>query len=134
MELHLRIVGFATMALALMHVPFGVHLKWRADAAKLSAINRQIFHVHTFFLCLTLVMMGGLAGFYAPLLLEKSGLARLVLLGHVVFWGMRLVFQWAVYSWAHWRGKGMETVVHVVFTGVWIYFTVIYALAWCSIR
>lgn len=129
-ELHLRIVGFATIALALLHVPFGVHLKWREDAAKLTAVNRQVFHVHTFFLCLTLVMMGVLAGFFAPLLLERTPLARLVLLGHLVFWGTRLVFQWAVYSWEHWRGKRMETVVHVVFTGVWVYLTAVYGAAW----
>jgi len=96
----------------------------------LSAINRQIFHTHTFFICLVLAMMGTLCVFYTPLLIAPSPLARVVLCGLTLFWAVRLVFQWFVYEWSHWLGRRLYTFIHITFTLVWTYYTATYAWAW----
>jgi hypothetical protein len=126
---HLRVVGGCLLALALAHPYFGRHLNWNADAARLSPVNRQVFHVHTFFICLTLLMMGALALFFPETLTTPTPLARLVLIGHTAFWAIRLFFQWFVYDTALWRGHRLNTAAHLLFTLLWAYITFTYALA-----
>ena len=128
-SLHLRIVGGALIVLALAHPLFGRHCDWKNDAAKLSPLNRQIFHVHMFFICLVLVMMGVLSAFYPHALLPPTSLGKLVLMGLTIFWATRLIFQWFVYDWALWKGHRLNTTVHIVFTLLWTYFTVVFAVA-----
>ena len=126
---HLRIVGGTLIVLAVAHLYFARHLNWRAEAQRLSPVNRQIFHVHTFFICMILVLTGVLALAFPETLTARSALARLVLTGHVIFWGTRLLFQWFVYDASHWRGNRLNTMAHVLFTLLWLYFTLTYALA-----
>ncbi len=127
--IHLRIVGATLLVLALAHICFGRHLEWRVDASRLSPINRQIFHVHTFFICLVLAMMGVLCLFYTKALTTPTPLARVILCGLVIFWSVRLVFQWFVFDKSHWRGRWLYAFVHVVFTLTWMYYTFAFALA-----
>jgi hypothetical protein len=110
-ELHLRIVGVLLLALTAMNlciVPrrFG----WKQEMARLSLLNRQIFQVHAGFICVVLVMMA-------------------VLLGLGGFWFVRLLTQWLVYSPQVWRGHRFNTVMHGAFTGLWTYFTGVFAWA-----
>lgn len=127
--LHLRIVGASLLALSAAHVLFARHLHWKTDAARLTPINRQIFHVHVFFICLLLTMIGILCLAYPQSLIERTALARLILLGLVIFWATRLAFQWLVYDRALWRGHRFNTIVHLLFTGLWSYYTLVFAAA-----
>ena len=132
LRLHLQIVGALLIVLSFSHLYFGRHLNWRGDAVKLSPINRQIFHVHTFFICFVLVMMGILCLFFPHALLPPAAptlLSKLSLVGLTVFWGTRLVFQWCVYDRSLWWGQRLNTAAHLVFTVLWAYFTLIFALA-----
>ncbi|HEV8605866.1 MAG TPA: hypothetical protein VGQ99_10895 [Tepidisphaeraceae bacterium] len=130
LTLHLRIVGATLLILAFSHLFFGRHFDWKTDLAKLALLNRQIFHVHTFFICLVLAMMGILSLFFPhALTAPPTLLAKLVLTGLTLFWGTRLLFQWFVYDWALWKGHRLNTTVHFVFTLLWSYFTLIFALA-----
>src|SRR5882672_2484336 len=54
----LRVAGAGLILLAGLHLSIGRHLNWCEDAARLSPVNAAIFHVHTFFICFVLVMMG----------------------------------------------------------------------------
>jgi hypothetical protein len=130
LELHLRIVGVLLLALTAMNlciVPrrFG----WKQEMARLSLLNRQIFQVHAGFICLVLVMMAALLLLYTEALLEGTPLSRAVLLGLGGFWFVRLLTQWLVYSPRVWRGHRFNTVMHGVFTGLWLYFTGVFAWA-----
>ena len=126
-ELHLRIAGAMQIALALLHLDFGRRFQWRAEIARLSLLNRQIFYVHTLFVCVVLVMFGSLSLFAPAALLEPTRLARLVLAGIAAFWALRLFCQWFVYDSSLWRGHRFHTVMHFVFTLVWSYFVAVYA-------
>jgi hypothetical protein len=135
-ELHLRVVGVLLLLLVALNV-FAVprRLGWKRDLAALSLVNRQIFQVHAAFICLVLAMFAGLTLLLPRELLAPTPLARAVLGGLAAFWFARLLVQWFVYDPRLWRGKRFETVVHVVFTGVWFYFTATFALAlWVNVR
>jgi hypothetical protein len=69
---------------------------------------------------------------YASALLEPSPLARAVLFGLMLFWGVRLLVQWFVYDWQLWRGNRFHTIVHFAFTGLWTYAACVYGWAWCT--
>lgn len=133
LELHLRLAGLLQILLALLHFDFPRRFRWRQELASLSLLNRQMFHVHTFFVCLVLVLFGALSLFAADALLEPTRLARLVLFGITLFWAVRLYCQWFVYDARLWRGRRFETTMHVVFTALWCYLVAIYGGAWWSL-
>lgn len=119
LSLLLRVAGTGLILLACLHVPIGRHLKWREDAARLSAVNTAIFRVHTFFICVVLVMMGLPCLLEPSVLLEKSRAGAWMAWSFAAFWTVRLFFQWFVFPWELWRGKRMETIVHGCFTILW---------------
>ena len=85
--------------------------------------------MHSFYIMLTVGAFGVLSLIFPDTLTEPSRLAKVVLAFLVVFWGSRVVMQWCVYDRALWRGKRFETFIHFTFSGVWLYFTVIYSIA-----
>jgi hypothetical protein len=115
----LRIAGAGLLLLAALHIPIGRKLKWSEDARRLTPVNAAIFHVHTFFICLVLVMMGLPCLLDPGILIEKSRAGAWLAWSVSGFWAIRLYFQWFVYQSNLWRGKRMETAVHVWFTIVW---------------
>lgn len=131
LEILLRIAGASQIVLALAHLSFGRRFDWRNELARLSLLNRQIFQVHCFFICLVLVLMG-LLGLCAPAaLLERSRLGLLVAAGLTVFWGARLWMQWFVYDASLWRGKRFETAAHAAFSVLWMFYFGVYgAVTW----
>lgn len=128
LTLLLRVAGVALILLAVLHVPIGRHLKWREEAGRLSLVNASVFHVHTFFICLTLVMMGLPCLFAPSIFLENSHAAAWLAWSFSAFWAIRLVFQWFVYPAELWRGKRLETVVHICFTIVWAGLSALFAV------
>lgn len=132
-ELHLRIVGALQIALSLLHFEFARRFHWREEAARMSLLNRQVFHVHTFFVCVVLVLFGALSLLAPDALLGPGRLPPLVLGGIAAFWLLRLLCQWFVYDASLWRGQPLRTVVHVVFTLLWLYFVAVYAGACWSL-
>jgi hypothetical protein len=80
-------------------------------------------------------MMGALSAFAPALLVERGPLARLVDGAFALFWLARLLAQWFVYDPSLWRGQRFNTVVHWLFTFVWLYLTAAYGWAfWLQTR
>jgi hypothetical protein len=123
----LRVSGIGLILLAFLHVPIGRYLKWREDAARLSEANASIFRVHTFFICLTLVMMGLPCVAQPSVFLENSSAAAWMAWSFSAFWATRLFFQWFVYPASLWRGKRNETLAHFWFTIVWFVLAALFA-------
>jgi len=128
----LRIVGFGLILLAVLHVPIGRHLKWREEAPLLSPVNASIFRVHTFFICLVLVLMGLPCLVNPRVFLERSLAATWLTWSFAIFWTTRLFVQWFVYPTDLWRGKKMETIVHAWFTVVWVFLAALFTV--CAAR
>jgi hypothetical protein len=134
LELNLRIAGILLLALAILNLFLPKHFKWGEELQSLTLLTRQVFIVHCCFIFLIVAMMGFLALLYAPLLLEHSPLAQLVLLGFALFWTVRLIFQLFVYSPKLWRGDRFRTAMHALFSCMWTYFAAVFAAAWWQSR
>jgi hypothetical protein len=128
MILLIRMAGIGMLLLALLHTGFARQFGWKKELATLSLINRQLMWVHTFFIGLVLLLMGLLCLANAADLVSTA-LGRIVCYGFSFFWAVRLYFQFFVYAPLLWKGKLFETVMHVLFSMVWLLFTLLFAYA-----
>jgi len=129
MEIHIKIVGSLLIALSLTHIIIPKYFKWEQELTSLSLITKQILYVHTFFIAFIVLLMGMLCLCYAhEILYDPFG--RAISFGLFVFWLTRLIFQFFVYSPRVWRGKRFETIIHVVFSVLWFYFTGVFLLSY----
>jgi hypothetical protein len=124
----LEIAGGLLVLLALLHIGFPRYFRWGEELASMSLINREMMYIHAFFLALVVLLIGILCLLAADDLVHTP-LGRKIDLGLALFWMIRLLVQFFGYSSAHWRGKRFETLVHVLFSLLWIYLTVIFLLA-----
>jgi hypothetical protein len=132
---HLHAGGVVMAALVVVNLFVPARFHWREEMSRLSLVNRQIFQVHSVFLVLILGLFSALLLTCAPALVEPTRLSRAVLAGLTIFWGLRMAMQWFFYSPELWRGDRFNTVVHYVFSVIWIYLTSIFAAAlWMNVR
>ncbi|MCW1921092.1 hypothetical protein OKA05_00915 [Luteolibacter arcticus] len=124
----LRFAGAGLIVLAFLHLPMGRRLLWKEDAARMSVLNAAVFHVHTFFICLAVLLMGVPCLLDPGVLLEKSRAGLWGSWSLCLFWLCRLWCQWFVYLPSWWKGLRFETAMHWVFTGIWLFLTVLFGL------
>ena len=129
MIVHLQIIGASCVVLALVHVIFPAYFDWKNELKPLTLINRQLMHVHTFFVALVVLLIGLLC-LTSSVELTTTPLGKRLCLGLFVFWGLRLFVQFFWYSPALWRGKRLETAVHVLFSLLWSYFSLVFFWVW----
>lgn len=129
MEIHVKIVGSLLIALSLMHIIIPKYFKWEQELTSLSLITKQILYVHTFFIAFIVLLMGLMCVSYSHELLHDP-FGRVISLGLFGFWLTRLIFQFFVYSPKVWRGKKFETVMHVLFSVLWLYFSGVFLLGY----
>jgi hypothetical protein len=127
MEQQLKIIGVLLILLSGIHVFFPGYFHWKEDLKPLRLINRQMMQVHAFFIALVVFGMGLLC-LFSPGELMHTRLGKWICLGLGVFWAVRLFFQLFVYSPELWKGKRLETAVHILFTCLWIYFTMTFLI------
>lgn len=125
MENHITTIGILLIILALIHIIFPRYFNWKNELASLSLINKQMMMIHTFFIALTVFLMGLLCATSAQEIIETA-LGKKIALGLGVFWGIRLIVQFFGYSAKLWKGKTFETTVHVVFSCFWLYLTILF--------
>ena len=127
MEIHYQIIGLLLILLALVHVVFPRYFDWKNELRPLSLINRQMMTIHTLFVALVVLLMGLLCVTDTRALIETS-LGKKISLGFGIFWLVRLFVQFFGYSSALWKGKKFETTVHVIFSILWGYFSVVFLM------
>jgi hypothetical protein len=125
MELQLKIIGVLLVLLALLHVIFPRYFNWKAELCNMSDINRQMMYVHAFFIAFGVFLMGVLC-LTSSSELAGTALGKRISLGLGVFWLARLFIQFFGYTSILWKGKAFETTVHVLFTGLWTYLSVVF--------
>jgi hypothetical protein len=127
MEVNLIIIGVILIVLAIVHVIFPQYFNWEKELANLSLINKEMMYVHTFFVALTVFLIGLLClTSYNDLI--HTILGKRMSLGLSIFWFIRLLIQFGGYSSSLWKGKRFETFVHIVFSILWTYLTLIFFL------
>lgn len=125
MEIHIKIIGSLLILLSLVHIIFPRYFRWKEELTSLSLINAQMMKVHTFFIALTVFLMGLLC-FTSAKELYGTDLGRKICLGMGCFWLIRLFFQLFIYSRKLWLGKFFETTIHIVFTFFWGYMSFVF--------
>lgn len=125
MEIHFKIIGVLLMALALIHIIFPKYFKWKEELKHLSLMNQQMMTVHTFFIALTVFLMGLLCFISTNELIETS-LGKTICLGFGIFWTIRMFIQFFVYSTKLWKGKTFETIIHIIFSILWVYLSFVF--------
>ena len=81
--------------------------------------------VHTFFIALVVFLIGLLC-LTSSYELIHTELGKKVSLGFGIFWSFRLFIQFFGYSSELWKGKKMETIVHVIFSILWAYLSYVF--------
>ena len=125
MELHLKIIGILSILLAIIHVVFPAYFNWKEELKPLSIINKQLMYVHAFFIAFSVLLVGILCLTSSNELIQTS-LGKRISLGLGFFWTTRLIIQFFGYSSRTWRGKTFETTVHILFSMLWLYFSVVF--------
>jgi hypothetical protein len=129
MEIHFKIIGFLLMALALIHIVFPKYFNWDKELQSLSLINRQMMTVHTFFIALTVFLMGLLCVTSSSELIGTN-LGKKISLGLGIFWTIRLFIQFFGYSTELWKGKKFETFMHLIFSLLWFYLSILFLITY----
>jgi hypothetical protein len=120
MEIHIRIIGVILIVLAVAHSAFPSYFNWGTELRTVSLINKEMMYVHTFFIALMLFLMGILCLTSAHDLIHTS-LGNRICLGLGIFWTARLLIQFFGYSSVLWRGKRLESFIHMAFAAMWLY-------------
>ncbi|MFN1216100.1 hypothetical protein ACKW6Q_03850 [Chryseobacterium kwangjuense] len=120
MEIHLQITGTLLIVLAFVHIIFPKYFNWEKELQSLSLMNREMMWVHTIFIALTVFLMGLLC-VTSPQELTGTAFGRKIALGLAIFWTVRLFIQFFGYSSELWKGKTFETIVHIIFSLLWVY-------------
>lgn len=129
MEIHLKIIGYLLLILSLMHIGFPKYFEWKKELQFLSLINRQMMVVHTFFVAFAVFLMGLLCLVSSNELITTN-LGKNVCLSFGIFWIIRLIIQFFGYSKKLWKGKIFETIMHIVFSILWTYLSVVFVIIW----
>jgi hypothetical protein len=127
MEIHLNIIGILLIILALGHIIFPSYFNWEKELKSLSLINRQMMTTHTFFIALTVFLIGLLCLTSSKELIETN-LGKKISLGFGIFWTIRLGFQFFGYSSELWKGKTFETIMHLLFSIFWAYLCIVFLM------
>ena len=131
MEIHLKIIGVLLVLLALLHFSFPKYFNWKQELSALSLINRQLMYVHSFFIAFVVFLIGLLCLTSANEL-ANTLLGRRVALGLGIFWAVRLCVQFFGYSSRLWKGKPLETTIHIVFSLFWAYLSTVFTLTYLA--
>lgn len=119
------------MALALFHVVFPRYFNWKDELNLVSHINRQMMYVHAFFIAFIVFLMGLLC-LTSATELTTTNLGKRISLGLGIFWTTRLFVQLFVYSQLLWKGKKLETTVHILFAILWTYLSAEFILIYLA--
>ena len=122
----IQLIGYGLVVLAFIHAVFPKIFDWKRELPLLSLVNRQLMTVHTFFIAFTVFLIGLLCVSSAESLLYTE-LGRRILWGLSFFWFTRLITQLFWYSPQLWKGKCLETLVHIILIILWSVITAIFA-------
>lgn len=128
LELALIAAALGQFAIALLNLNLVRIMNWKPDLDRMSVLVREVFHVHAWFISITLALFSVLTIRFASEI-PVTEMGRWLAAGIAFFWGIRTVIQVAYYSGSHWRGQPARLAVHLVLLAVYGGFTLVYAIA-----
>ncbi|HEY7087568.1 MAG TPA: hypothetical protein VH518_05720, partial [Tepidisphaeraceae bacterium] len=126
----IRIGGLLHFAILIAGVLMPRVLDWRTELRKLNPTSRHVIWVHGVFIFLTIIAFGLIAMIHAPLLAAgTSGLARSICAFIALFWGVRLIIQFALFDPGPLLSTPLLKLGYHGLTVVFIYFGLIFGWA-----
>ena len=126
----LRIAAAAQLSIALLNLFLVRLLDWKADLDRMPLLLREVFHVHCWFISITLAIFGLTTLRHAEAMAESSNEAcRWLTAGIGIFWAIRTVLQVTYYSGSHWRGRPVRTAMHVALLATYGGLALVYSLS-----
>ena len=126
----LRIAAAAQLAIALLNLFLVRLLDWKADLDRLPLLLREVFHVHCWFISITLGIFGVMTLRFADAMAASSNeTCRCLTAGIGIFWAIRTVLQATYYSSGHWRGRPVRTAMHAALLATYGGLALVYALS-----
>ena len=105
-------------------------LAWDSDLERMPLLLREVFHVHKWFVSVTLLLFAVLTlRFSAEMAAAASPLSAWLAAGIAGFWAFRTVLQVTYYSGSHWHGKPGRTAIHCILLLSYGGCSLVYALA-----
>ena len=118
------------LAVALLNLFLVPLLKWKEDLARAPLLLREVFHVHAWFISLTLTIFGLITWRFAgELAANANAIGGWLAAGIGIFWAIRAILQVAYYSSSHWRGQFGRTAIHIALLFTYGRLTTIYLWA-----
>jgi len=103
------------LGVALLNLFLVPLLKWKEALARAPLLLREVFHVHAWFISVTLTIFGLITWrFAAELAAHANAIGVWLAAGIGIFWAIRTVLQATYYSSSHWRGQFGRTIIHVL--------------------
>jgi hypothetical protein len=131
LQICLQLAGASMIFLGLAHLALPKLLGWKEDLAKLSPINNQIFIAHAAFIAVGIVLLGGVCLFFPSTLMERTELGRIAAICFAMCWLSRLIFQFGWFRGELSKAAGIDRVLRLAGTLVWIFYTLVFgALVW----
>ena len=126
----LRIAAAAQLAIALLNLWLVRLLDWKADLDRMPLLLREVFHVHCWFVSITLGIFGATTLRFADAMAASNNeTCRWLTAGIGLFWAIRTVLQVTYYSGSHWHGRPVRTVMHVALLATYGGLALVYALS-----
>ena len=118
-------LGIAALNLFLIRL-----LKWEADLARAPLLLREVFHVHAWFISLTLAIFAVLTLRFSQQMAHSTDIIASWLAAAIaVFWAIRTILQITYYSSSHWRGQPARTMIHIALLLLYGGFAAAYGIA-----
>ena len=130
LEVALLLAAVGQANIALLNLALVRIMRWEADLQRMPLLVREVFHVHAWFISITLGAFAVLTWrFAAEIAAGTEPIYRWLAAAIGLFWAVRAVLQVTYYSSSHWRGIPSRTVAHVMLLLVYTGFAVVYLSA-----
>ena len=124
----LQVAGAMQLGIAVLNLGLSRILDWEKDLAALPLLIREVFHVHTWFISITLTIFAVMTWRFLDELTTNPA-CRWLAAAAGFFWAIRAVLQVTYYSSSHWRGRIGRTLVHIALLLTYGGFAVVYLAA-----
>lgn len=125
--LWLQIAAAVQLAIAVLNLFLVRIFNWKEDLDRVPLLIREVFHVHAWFISVTLAIFAVMTWRFAAQMTTNPA-CRWLAAGIGCFWALRTVLQVTYYSSTHWRGLPGRTAIHVALLVVYGGFTFLYLL------
>ena len=126
----LQVAAIVQLIVALLNLALTRILGWQHPLQRVPPLMREVFHVHSWFISLTLAIFAVLTWRFASAMVGGESDPATWLAGAIgIFWGVRTVLQVFYYSPSHWRGRPGPTVLHFALLLVYGSMSAVYLLA-----